>query len=154
MSLEQAILTHAESIRELAAAILKAGSGGPAAANISKTEAKPAPDKAPEAKKEQPKPAPEKKAASGNPGAAQETTDLGDAAPTIDYTTIRAKILDLTKQPEGRDRCSALLARFGVTKGPDLKAEQHVEFDDLITQTLAGEYDPRSAVDPDEGDMA
>lgn len=156
MSLEQAILTHAEAINSLAAAILKAGDRvttthqvGALATTTTKPDAKP--EKA-DAKKD---PAAAKPAAAtGKPGADPKAKDdaSSTASPSVDYSSIRTKILELTKQGEGRDRCAALLARYGCVKGPDLKEDQWLEFDDDITKVLAGEFDPRSAINTEEAD--
>lgn len=167
MSLEQAISDHASAIRELAAAIIKASDRvttthqvGSVSATVTKAADKPADTTKPstaaaaiaeakalaeadKAKKAQ-EAAAAKAGATGVSGAEQKTTEQPDAAPTIDYTTIRNKILELTKKPEGRDRCAALLKRFGVAKGPDLTPEQYEEFSGLMDRTLADEFDPRS----------
>ena len=149
MSLEQAITDHASAIRELAAAILKVAAP---TVSIVSTKTDTTVEKAVEAKKEVEKKAPpaeKPKDATSKPGADPKANA---AASSIDYASIRGKVLDLTKQPEGRDRCGALLARFGVTKGPDLKPEQLEEFNDLLDKTLAGEIDPRSMIEDPAGD--
>lgn len=144
MSLEQAITDHASAIRELASAILKVAAP---TVHIVSTKTDTTVEKTVEAKKEPEKKAPpaeKSAAATGKPGADPKAKE--DAS-SIDYATIKIKILELAKQAEGRDRCGALLARFGVVKGPDLKPEQYVEFDALIDRTLSGEIDPRSMID-------
>lgn len=160
MSLEQAILTHAEAINSLAAAILKVGEVGADITTTIKVDtsaiasAKPekaAADKA-DTKKESTaaKPA----AVTGKPGADPKAKDdaSSNSSPSVDYSTIRTKILELTKQDEGRDRCAALLARFGCVKGPDLKETQWEEFDADIDKVLSGKMDPRSAIETEEAD--
>jgi len=153
MSLEQAINDHASAIRELAAAIKSAFADtittthAVGELSVTKTERAIGAAKT-EEKKDTPKEkaAAGKPAASSQPGAKPQTTAPADAAPTITYDAIKVKILALAKDPDaGRDKCGALLARYGVTKGPDLKPEQYAEFDADITRILAGEFDPRDA---------
>lgn len=172
MSLEQAISDHAAAIRELAAAILKAGDRvttthaiGPN--TVSVTETKSAAGK-PEVKadaKPDPKPQGAAKPAgvTGKPGADQKASSA--ASSMLSYEDVKVKILELSKKStdgfEGRAKCAALLERFGVTKGPDLKDTQYEEFSTLINKVLTGAYDPRdgdpqdeSAVEPEDDGMA
>lgn len=151
MSLENAISDHAAAIRELAAAVRATVTGG-GAVTVTTTAPKTADKKETAAPEKKTPPAEKPPAATVKPGADQKANS---GASSIDYAaTIKPKILDLAKMPEGRDKLTALLQRFGVTKGPDLKPEQHVEFDETIDRVIAGEYDPRDAEQTGEEDDA
>lgn len=142
MSFENAISDHAAAIRELAAAI-RATVTGAAVTGAADTVQKTVDKKETVAPVKKTPPAEKPPAATGKPGADPKANS---GASLIDYAAvIKPKILELAKMPEGRDKLTALLQRFGVTKGPDLKPEQHVEFDETIDRVIAGEYDPRDA---------
>lgn len=140
MSIENSINDLIAAIKEQTAAILKVAGGAVNTAGENKVTVKVAEKTALEKKDP---PAEKKTDATAKPGAAaQAKTD----ASSIDYSTvIKPKILAFAKMPEGRDKLTALLARFGVAKGPDLKDDQHAQFDADIDRAMAGEWDPRDA---------
>lgn len=153
MSIENSINELIVAIKEQTAALLKTRdtvTTTVSAGDVSKTVTKAA-DVKPEVKKPTTPPAEKPGAATVKPGADQKASA---AASSIDYAeTIKPKILAFAKMTEGRDKLTALLQRFGVSKGPDLLPAQHAEFNEKIDLAMAGEWDPRDA-DPagDESD--
>lgn len=135
MSLEQAITDHAAAIRELAAAI-RATTGGadkPAAAD------KPTPkaDPKPETKKSDAKPA------SSPSGAERQSADPKAGAQDTDYAAVKAAILAVSKA-KGREPTMAMLSRFGVTNGTELKTEQYADVVSMAKGVLDGTIDPQA----------
>lgn len=63
---------------------------------------------------------------------------------------VKTQILTLSKE-KGRQTVEALLSRYGVQRGPDLKPEQFAGFVNDAKRILAGEYDPMKA---DEAELA
>lgn len=61
-----------------------------------------------------------------------------------EYHFAKFAVLALSKH-KGRPMVEALLSRFGVQKGPDLKPEQFAEFIKDVDRILTGEYDPEKA---------
>lgn len=119
------------------------------------TTAKPA---AVDTKKQEPKADPKDAKPAAKDAAAQksakpETTakaESADAAPAgdsakLDYTQDIRPLVVKVSQDKGRDTITALLQRFGVGKGPELKPEQWAEFKDYAERTLSGDYNPLEA---------
>lgn len=80
---------------------------------------------------------------------AAELDGITDAKPSDDqkhkeYHFAKFAVLALSKH-KGRPMVEALLSRFGVQKGPDLKPEQYARFIKDVDRVLVGEYDPHDA---------
>jgi len=91
-------------------------------------------------------------AATGKSTAKPETTAPKAPASTPSapsYDDVKAQILAMAKD-KGREITGALLSRYGVTKGPDLKPEQYADFMADVARVLAGEYDPTASTEPKE----
>jgi hypothetical protein len=149
--------------RDLQAALAAAHelAGVPTAASVGPaptTEAKPEKTKATAGTKAEAK-KPTADSASSAPGATQATTapkadapaqtsSTPDVQPSGDEVTydgnVKPAILQIAKD-KGRDMVTALMQRYGATKGPELKAEQYADFVKDAQRVLAGEYDPTVA---------
>lgn len=148
MSLEAAIIDNTIAVRELIAAMTsrigadKIATAAPAEVLTEKdTKAeivKPAAKPKPEAKK------PEAEKTVAPTPSADGQTGTADSSDAVTYDQVKAKILELSKD-KGREPTIALMARYGVTKGPDLKPTQFAEFIADVDAILAGTYDPEAA---------
>lgn len=141
MSLEAAIQENTAALNNLIAALAAGAaiSTAVATSTIAKSEPKT------EAKK------PDAQTASSALGAKQELAaqkgavqETADKQPAVDYEQVKAAILRLSKE-KGREPTVALLQRHGVTKGPDLKAEQYAQVVADIDAIFAGTYNPEAA---------
>lgn len=152
MSLEATIQENTNAIRELIAAI-KAGvptTAAQVAAVVTEAKTTPCAGHDAETAKEEGKHKPEKEAtakkttaaateaaastqstAEAGAGAAQEkkadNSEASDKAAEVPaYTTVVSAINKLA-QGKGRDAAVAVLSKFGVTRGPELKPEQYAD---------------------------
>jgi hypothetical protein len=142
MSLEETLAANTAALHALTAALVAAGAlpkpaavpavvSGPATAKAAaplKTVAESAPTADTAAS-----PAPASTAATPDPkpAAASPQKETAAASPAAEagatsYDQVKALILKLSKE-KGGDAARAVLAAFGVTKGPELKAAQYAE---------------------------
>lgn len=148
MSLEQAINENTVALRDLLAAIK---SGAPLAAPTGTAPAadKPKADaaaKTADVKAEVKKPAAQSSGTTKESAASAASSGTGESSgEQVTYDGhVKPKILTLAKE-KGRPPVEALLSRYGVTKGTDLKPEQYAEFVIDADRVLSGEYDPMAA---------
>lgn len=77
-----------------------------------------------------------------------QTSSAPDEQPSGEEVTydghVKPAILQIAKD-KGRDMVTALMQRYGATKGPELKAEQYADFVKDAQRVLSGEYDPTVA---------
>ncbi len=118
-----------------------------------KAGAAPAAKETPAAKKDSAKDSPAKTADAQN--TAGEKTKEPEAGasdkkdmPGVSYEDVRASILAVSKA-KGREITVALLQRFGVASGKDLKVEQYAEMIATAAKVVDGTYDPMAS-DHDE----
>lgn len=94
------------------------------------------------------KKAEEEKSTAGNAspanGAGQETTAQKDDVPAVSYDAVKAAITEVATA-KGRDLTLAMLSRFGVQSGKDLKPEQYAELVEKAGKVLDGSYDPMAS---------
>lgn len=89
------------------------------------------------------------KTASSPSGAKPQTTDPKAAAPekqeTVDaYPAVKKAITDVATA-KGREKTLAMLGRFGVASGKDLKPEQYDEVLTYAAKVLDGSVDPEAS---------
>lgn len=145
MSLESAILDHAEALRSLAHAVNKLGSPlltvGPTDVKIDlPAETKPAVTKTKPAATTTTKTKEEKPAGSAPSG-------------DVSYDDVRAAILALSKD-KGKETVIALLQRYGAAKGPDILPAAFGKFLSDCERIQAGTYDPIAGEQEAEDELA
>lgn len=69
------------------------------------------------------------------------------AAPSVDFDTLKAKLMDGIVKDKGKEVAVACLDRFGAQKLSDLSAEQYEEFDKYLDDVISGEVDPLASGD-------
>lgn len=135
MSLEIALQENTAAIRELISVIL-AGNGAPLA-----PAAETAPAKKPAAKvaKGQATDGQTNTNSAGSAPAAEEQVAKQDDAPVEapTYEQVAEAIKNVAKG-KGREVAVAILAQFGVSKGPDLKPEQYADVLAVANAALEG----------------
>lgn len=114
----------------------------PDEAAIGQVNAAPAKDKAVEVK-----PEPAKEAEAPNVAPATDTTNpsgkaSSEPAKEIAYDEVRALIITVSRA--AKSKAEAMLARFGVKNGKELKPEQYAEFVEYATRVVYGEVDPEA----------
>lgn len=87
-------------------------------------------------------PAPAPRAAVGKGGKKGKA-----AAPTVDFDTLKTKLLDHVVKEISKDAAVACLDRFGAKKLGDLTEDQYAEFDAYLDSVVSGEVDPLAAED-------
>jgi pyruvate/2-oxoglutarate dehydrogenase complex dihydrolipoamide acyltransferase (E2) component len=159
MSLEAAILSHAEALRSLAHAIhAAAGTDVKLTGVVAATGATSAPadtDKAAVAAAAPKSKGAEKaaeKPAETKPAKAKPSTDSA-AAGAVSYEEVRNAVLTLSKE-KGREVASALLSRYGATKGTDILPDAYPKFMDDVARINAGTYDPIAGEQDAEAELA
>lgn len=143
MSLESAIADNTLAIRDLIAA-LAGRAGAPAPADAAPVEAK---QEKPEAKK----PSTSESATTPKSSPAKSAPQK-DAGKVYGYDEVKALITQLANPAsgieDGRAKAVAILARFGLKVLPkDAAADTLQGMGVLAVQTIAGEVDPRDAVE-------
>lgn len=134
MSLEDVIREHlAAAIRELASAIRE--SSGPREC--------PPPEQTDKAPPKLVKPAPETKPVAQKPKAKNSAPSTANEEPVIGFEQAKVKLITIVKD-KGREKATALLARFGVEKVTALTPAQYADFVFKAEAVLAGTYDPEA----------
>lgn len=148
MSLEIALQENTAAIKELIAKLTAEGMTQRAAVGtVMHQVAQEATSKPEEVKKEAPAKKPAAETASSPSGATPPTTEKKADAPAGNqptYDQVKDKLLALSKE-KGREPTVALLSRFGVARGPDLKPDQYAKFIADVDAIFAGTYDPEAA---------
>ncbi len=62
--------------------------------------------------------------------------NVAQPAPAVSYDDVKAHILDYAKQGK-RSQVETTLAKYGVSKGPELKPEQYSDFIDALKKACA-----------------
>jgi len=147
MSLEQALAENTAAIRALIAAMTVQGAthaevGTAVHAAVDKVNTKGATG-APKKSEKAPASESTRTASDSSKTSTSESTEA--SAPAVEYKQIQQLVPQIAKTPEGTEMVVALFARYGVKRGPELKAEQYDAFYADLVKLQAGEYDPRTA---------
>lgn len=161
MSIEQALLTHAEALNNLAAALRESGgvqlpvAGASASAAVQQAVEQPkeeASEAAPAEKKRTRKSAAEKPAAEEKAEAKTKSAEITDEEVTAVFGPLLAKSLDADQLASNKKFVASINEHFGVARLRDLSQEQRAE---AIAWGKARAEDPDFEIagsEADEGD--